>query len=569
MTQWLLETFVYTGLLIALVLVLRRPVSRHFGPQIAYALWALPFLRFVMPPIVLPASFAPADPVAQTAGSAGPEPLVIVLAEAPAGGGTAVSPVAIDLFDLALVFWLGGALMLLAWRVREYRTMRAQMLADARPVGETGNIRLVETPAATSPVAFGILDKVVALPPGFMASYDLSARDMAIAHELAHHRGLDLLANVAAQPLLALHWFDPLAWAGWRAMRRDQEAACDARVLAGRERSERAVYAQVIAGFAAGPNLALAAPMACPVLGEKSIIHRLRSLTMPEISPGRRRLGIALVSGAALVLPLTASISYAQPEAREANAAPGEALSTHPLAPPAPPPHSAAPLPPVAPPAPDAPAITRTGQDDAAGPDRVAARNGPSRADAQFEAHFALTEADLDRRNIKAEIEAAKAEARDAVRDSRDAFALARAEMPRVEMRCDGGEAVSEHMLDDGTRVMTICRTAIHAQAMAGLAKARRAIAENRELPAQEREQAIHEVERELNRLQRTRLSHAPVNAVLAARVVRVERSVASTTPVRVHAGTIRLTARIVGAPQQDGRVTCTEQARGNHAIEV
>ena len=59
MTGWLLDTLLYTGLLIALVLVLRRPVSRHFGPQIAYTLWGLPFLRLLLPPVVLPASLAP------------------------------------------------------------------------------------------------------------------------------------------------------------------------------------------------------------------------------------------------------------------------------------------------------------------------------------------------------------------------------------------------------------------------------------------------------------------------------------------------------------------------------
>ena len=38
-------------------------------------------------------------------------------------------------------------------------------------------------------------------------------RELAIAHELAHHRGRDLLANMLAQAVLALHWFNPLAWA--------------------------------------------------------------------------------------------------------------------------------------------------------------------------------------------------------------------------------------------------------------------------------------------------------------------------------------------------------------------
>ena len=47
MIAWLTDTFIYTGLLIAVVLVLRRPVARHFGPQTAYALWSLPLLRLM------------------------------------------------------------------------------------------------------------------------------------------------------------------------------------------------------------------------------------------------------------------------------------------------------------------------------------------------------------------------------------------------------------------------------------------------------------------------------------------------------------------------------------------
>ena len=45
MTDWLVHTLAWTAALIALVLVLRRPVARFFGPQAAYALWLLPMLR--------------------------------------------------------------------------------------------------------------------------------------------------------------------------------------------------------------------------------------------------------------------------------------------------------------------------------------------------------------------------------------------------------------------------------------------------------------------------------------------------------------------------------------------
>lgn len=343
MTDWLLDTLVWTGVLLALVMVLRRPVAQHFGPQAAYALWALPFLRLLMPGLTLPAWMNPA-----------PEPVAAPVAEvvtvwvpkaaepvAPAVAAPAASMLP-DLLTLALAAWLVGAAVFLVFRFRAYFDMRRELLAEGREVGRVdggwmGPIRLVESPATDTPLAFGVLDRVVVLPPRFLALAERSMRDLALAHELAHHRGGDLIANFAVQPLFALHWFNPLGWVGWRAMRRDQEAACDARVVRTADAGLRATYAQTIASFAAGPavsrGVAMAAPMACPVLGDKSIIHRLRSLTMSDISARRRWAGRSLLLAGALALPLTASISYAEamqdapppprvPEAAGAPAAP-------------------------------------------------------------------------------------------------------------------------------------------------------------------------------------------------------------------------------------------------------
>jgi len=363
MSAWLIDTVLYTGLLIGLVLVLRRPVGGFFGPQLAYSLWALPFLRLLLPPIVLPASLAPER--AQAPATRATDTMTAAI-EAPAE--TAAAPIDFavtpppawewaDLVAPAVSVWAGVALAFLAFRVVTYHRMRRELLDGARPVGEIGRIRMVETPALAAPVAFGVLDKVIALPPLFMAQPDIAARDLAIAHEHAHHKGHDLLANFAAQALLALHWFNPLAWYGWRAMRRDQEAACDARVLAGRGREERLTYAALIAGIATGPRSiaferALAAPMACPVLGERSIVHRLRSLSMSEMSRRRRWFGRSLFAASALALPLTASISYASASAQPA-----------PPEPPAPPAAAVAPVAPAAPASPAAPAAHQTGGD--------------------------------------------------------------------------------------------------------------------------------------------------------------------------------------------------------------
>ncbi|WP_133365143.1 M56 family metallopeptidase [Qipengyuania sediminis] len=309
MSTFLTDTLLWTGALLVLVLLIRRPVAALFGAGAAYALWALPMARLLLPPIVLPAWLAPApDPMPLGASVPVLDPMALHTG----------TPASFDWSALLIALWLAGAAVFLVRRFALYFRMRRELLAEARPVGEAGCVRLVETPAADGPVAFGVFDKVVALPPNFMGSRDRAARDLALAHELAHHRGHDLLCNMLVQPLFALHWFNPLARLGWQALRRDQEAACDARVMARAPREARAAYAAVIARFALQPRgasrLALAAPMACPVLGDRSIVHRLKGLAMTDFSARRRWSGRALLGFAGLALPLTGSISYAYAE---------------------------------------------------------------------------------------------------------------------------------------------------------------------------------------------------------------------------------------------------------------
>lgn len=564
MTQWLIDTFVWTGALIAAVLVLRRPVARHFGPQVAYALWALPLLRFVLPPLVLPASMAPAPDIAGAAMAAdigGAEATMVPVAYLAA---EAAPVTAVDWSLLLGAVWLAGAMAFLGWRLQQYRTMRADLLAAARPVGEVGRVRLVETPAVTAPVAFGVRDKVVALPPRFMALSDRAARDLAIAHELAHHRGHDLLANILAQPLLALHWFNPLAWAGWRAMRRDQEAACDARVMAGCDRAEKVTYARVIAGFATGRHLALAAPMACPVagsfLGEKSIIHRLKSLTMADVSAARRKLGLAAIAGTALLaLPFTASISYAQADAPEA------------------------PEPPAAPEAPqmrrhmvivdnpegseiDDPALhtrevrrpdgtvivlrTTRPLTEAEAQERVdrALSSIPEDETDLAEVDIEIEEAMTDAREVMAEHQAAMAEHRQALIESRRAVALAQAEMPRFEVACDGDEMVHERVDADGRKVIVMCRRAVQASATQGLRQAQRAVRTAPGIPEDQRQRIIEDLQDQIDRLDREEVSFNVVPVTPLPPVPPV-------APVAYPVANVRVVVKAPKAPKVPARV--------------
>ncbi|WP_271078056.1 M56 family metallopeptidase [Aurantiacibacter sp. MUD61] len=553
MSDWMVDTFIYTALLIGLVLLVRRPVMRQFGPQVAYALWALPLLRFIMPPIILPAWMAPAPEPVATADpvAAGSENIMFILPDGAAGDAAATlatdaSVATADTSgffgtDLLLPIWIVGAVVFLGWRIREYRRMRRDLLADARPMGESGNIRLVETPAVSAPVAFGVRDKVVALPVDFMTLLDVNARDMAIAHELEHHRGHDLLANIAAQPLLALHWFNPLAWWGWRAMRRDQEAACDARVVAGRAQSERAAYAKVIAGFAAGEHLALAAPMACPVLGEKSIIHRLRSLTMSDISSTRRKLGIAAITTTALALPLTASISYAAPDEAEQDRDPIETVD----------PdedqqvyvdedtdvwvdQDEDPLVEVVQDGERHVIVHRITEPD--GEERVVRRvirmgdgeghdlSEEEMAQIMAEVEAELAEVDMELAELDLEIaehvEMAMAYAAEAREMAGGVVVVREGNGQSFNLSCDGREPVVERELADGRTAIMVCRSQIRSSAIGGIEEAIAEIANDPDIPEEMRTRIMRQLEATIVRMreQQASVSVAPRSMVKPAR---------------------------------------------------
>lgn len=476
MIEWLTDTLLVTGALMALVLVVRRPVARWFGPGAAYALWALPMIRLVLPPLALPRGLLPqvelgADPLGVLASGFGAVPTAAytdaapltaeaaaALSSAEAVGAVPVSATMEPGFieqvpwtTLALSVWLGGAVLFLVWRTVTYRWMRRDLLEGARLVARSGTVRIVESPAINAPLAFGVRDKVIALPRGFLANEDSETSDFAIAHEMEHHAGGDLLALIAMQPLFALHWFNPIAWAGWRALRQDQEAACDARVMAGRSRAERARYGELIASLAGGTRLGLAAPMAGPLSGDKPIIHRLKSLARKDVSPARRVLARGLFALAIVTVPATATASYAAldeaevPEPGTLTAAPGQATEAEipavPEAPAlpqafavpegarndtwqAPAADTAVPAPaavpePATPPAPPAPSVAATPERDALLKSQAAAQDAEHRS---AQAHWRAAEAQ-DRAN--------EAQRRAAAARLRADEALARA--PRVE----------------------------------------------------------------------------------------------------------------------------------------
>ncbi|MEC9150005.1 MAG: M56 family metallopeptidase, partial [Pseudomonadota bacterium] len=128
---FLFDTLMWTGALIALVLLLRRPVARHFGAGAAYALWFLPLARLILPPVTLPGWMRPAlsepAPVTDAATTAALVPEgAEVLGQTEMGATLAPVPMdsSIDLLSPLVVLWLVGAAIFMGRRFWLYAQLR-------------------------------------------------------------------------------------------------------------------------------------------------------------------------------------------------------------------------------------------------------------------------------------------------------------------------------------------------------------------------------------------------------------------------------------------------------------
>ena len=302
MSDWLLDTLLATSGLVVLVLLLREPVRKRFGSRVTYGLWLIPAARLFMP--TLTHTVERRVPV-QTSVQALGEPFVrepLWMAR--------VAPADTSLLDrlggwpaILVAVWLAGAAVLFLSRIFAFYRDRHAILGSAEEIARLGSVRMVRTPEVASPVALGIVDRIIAVPADFEQRYDERERRLVIEHELAHHRSGDLAVNLFAFVVLCLQWFNPLAWVAHAAFRFDQEAACDARVLDKADADDRVDYGRAIAKAASGRALLFAS-----ALDRRHSLHRRFQSMLRSSNPTRRFAGrLMIVTGITVALPLTAS----------------------------------------------------------------------------------------------------------------------------------------------------------------------------------------------------------------------------------------------------------------------
>lgn len=277
-------------------------VWRSRAPSQRHALWYAAVVTALVLPVtsLLSPSWAVLDRPRPTRTFDGP------LIAAPNSGRVPTSVLAASAWiagsGLVGFYFLAGHVRL--WQIRRralpapaaWTTAAARLGARARL---TVQIDVLVTDEVPAPLVSGVARAAVLIPPE-AGSWSADRREAALIHELAHVARGDLVAQLAAQTLATVHWFNPLAWQALREMRRERELACDeAVVAAGVEPVSYATALLEIACAASGrrgPKAALPMARVSELEGRLSALLASSHQRGQPSRPARVAIGVAMAS---------------------------------------------------------------------------------------------------------------------------------------------------------------------------------------------------------------------------------------------------------------------------------
>ena len=159
-------------------------------------------------------------------------------------------------------FWVTGVMAMSVWsaagwamaqrlkrrakrRLPEIWEHRLEELAAQLGIRRT--IRLCESTFAQVPAVIGWMRPVVLIPAGALLNLSAEELEAVLAHELAHIRRFDYLANLVESAIETLMFYHPAVWWISRRIRAEREHCCDD--LAVEACGNRIVYARALAAL--------------------------------------------------------------------------------------------------------------------------------------------------------------------------------------------------------------------------------------------------------------------------------------------------------------------------------
>jgi len=249
---WLAASALCGSVAIVLLLGLRPLIRRWIGARAVHALWVVVLLRLLIPwTPPTPMAVLPAPAENRFAMDSVKLRSFVVAGDreqrfrAPIASEPRPESRAVVSANSVGLIWLAGAASVFGFSlagalrasplVRRARRIAAESGAmsvlAALPISVRG-LRILETDELKSPALCGWMRPAILLPPGWAERMAPEELRCVLMHEIGHHRRGDVLWRWLFLLTRAIHWFNPLVWMAERALRIDQEMACDEWVLA-------------------------------------------------------------------------------------------------------------------------------------------------------------------------------------------------------------------------------------------------------------------------------------------------------------------------------------------------
>lgn len=284
---------------IAAICLIRLLLKASKVPKIiSYCLWAVAGFRLIIPfsvesvfglipfrsqPIpIIERSIMPAENVISNTLPALPTVTPEIFTHVPA-----VAVPAQNWAVIAALIWLLGVASMVVYGAVSYvilnRKMRTAVCIGSN-IYEAENIK--------SPFVLGVINPKIFLPAGLSADEN----EYILLHERTHIRRRDHIVKFAAYFILALHWFNPLAWVAFLLLGADMEMSCDERVL--KELGRKTDYSRLLVAFASKRRFIGTSPLA---FGEGGMKERVKNVLNFK---KRSRIAVAV----AVVLTMVVSV---------------------------------------------------------------------------------------------------------------------------------------------------------------------------------------------------------------------------------------------------------------------
>ena len=314
---FLLQITVYSAILCAAIILIKKIFRAYLSPALHYALWWLLILRLLIPvtvdsgvhllvlpsaPTVVSETAGNTFPIGSNASSSSLADITTqpdVSTAAPLTGADKSIPFAatqINWQAALVLIWAVGVLASLAYRTALWWRLYRKIDKSALPVpscltdmvekckkelGIHADIGISLQSFLNSPALSSTLKPKLLLPDNMLNNMDGCQIEFGIRHELTHYKRRDYLANLLLIILRCVYWFNPVVWVAFPQIEADMEAACDAAVTGGMGMGEKTRYVETLINFGSNRNLHYMLDMGTH-LGRKAMEKRIRSIFMTK-----------------------------------------------------------------------------------------------------------------------------------------------------------------------------------------------------------------------------------------------------------------------------------------------